>query len=128
MISSETSSSQAALFQRDHAARTASFGASGNTAGIRQKAQELVGSTFFGLLLKELRKSTGKSTLFSGGHGEDTLRPELDRAVISRLAASPRFALVDEIVCRTTRNTPASNVRSPDHPDILRAQQEAARP
>ena len=81
-------------------------------AGARQAVQQFVGETFFGLLLKELRKSTSKEHLFYGGRGEATLQPQLDQVMAERLATSRGFALSEAMFDFIYRDTPHSPVRS----------------
>lgn len=116
MNASQTGSMEAALFSsaqrstvRPGAVRAAG---SGGTEAARKAAQQLVGETFFGQLIKELRKSTREDHLLFGGHGEATLRPQLDQMMARQLAASRRFDLADAVFEYIYRDTPYSPVRS----------------
>jgi len=86
--------------------------ADGDVASARGAARQFVGEAFFGLLLRELRKSTSKEHLLDGGRGEATLQPQLDAVLVERLAASSNFRLADAVVERLYRDTEHSPVRS----------------
>ena len=78
-------------------------------------AQQLVGETFFGMLLKELRKSTSKNHPLYGGRGEETMQPLLDQHLARRLAESRRFDLALAIAERLAGPLPQSNAaHAPD--------------
>ena len=81
-------------------------------AAARDAARQLVGETFFGLLLKEMRESTSKDHLLYGGRGETTLQPQLDQVLVERLATSRHFRLADAVVDRLYRDTEHSPIRS----------------
>jgi len=88
--------------------------AGGDVAAARQAARQFVGEAFFGLLLKELRKSTSTEHLLGGGRGEATLQPQLDQFVVERLATSRNFPVADAIVDHLYRDTEHSPIRSAD--------------
>lgn len=79
-------------------------------AAARKAAQQFVGETFFGLLLKELRKSTSKDHPLYGGRGEETMQPVLDQFLARRLAESRNFALADALAERLCRNVEQGEV------------------
>jgi Rod binding domain-containing protein len=85
----------------------------GDVAATREAARQLVGETFFGMLIRELRRSTSASHPLYGGRGEATLRPHLDQLLARRLATTRDFGLADAIVDRVYRDTPHSPLRSP---------------
>lgn len=63
-------------------------------AKLKEVFEQFVGQTFFGLLLKEMRKSVPKTKYFHGGLAEDIFEQHLDMAVAEKLAQATgdRFA------------------------------------
>ncbi len=55
---------------------------------FREKFDEFVGQTFYGQLLKAMRKSVGKPAYFHGGRTEEIFREELDQILAKRIAES----------------------------------------
>jgi len=97
--------------------RLSSSAATGDQSQVdktRQKAGEFVGTSFFGLLLKELRKSTNKSKLIHGGAGENIMQPYFDQVIVERLAQSSEFDLSRSITDRLFRDRPFSTTVSPE--------------
>ena len=96
-----TASSSAALLNArrgpDVAQRIAASGASNDDSRMRQLSQQLVGEAFYGLLMKEMRKSVSSDHLLSGGVGEDILGPYLDQQLVQRMAESRGFDLADAV-------------------------------
>lgn len=50
--------------------------------------QSFVGETFFGMMLKALRSTSGDVAYFDGGQAEDMFRNQLDQTVSESLAKS----------------------------------------
>lgn len=48
--------------------------------------QAFVGETFFGMMLKALRETSGEVAYFDGGQAEEMFRGQLDQTVSERLA------------------------------------------
>lgn len=48
--------------------------------------QQFVGETFFGEMLKQMRKSVPESEYFNGGHGEKVFRQQLDQMISQKMA------------------------------------------
>ncbi|MBC7783355.1 MAG: rod-binding protein [Burkholderiales bacterium] len=65
---------------------------------LEKSARDLVGQTFFGTLLKQMRDSPFKSDLFSGGRGEQAFAPMYDSIMASRLTQGAGQKLVTQIV------------------------------
>ncbi len=61
-------------------------------------ARQLVGSTFFGTLLKQMHDSPFKSEIFSGGRGEQAFSPLMDQQMIERMSRGAGDKLVKKIV------------------------------
>ncbi len=61
---------------------------------LKEVFEQFVAQTFFGLLLKEMRKSVPKTKYFHGGLAEDIFEQHLDMAVAEKLAhaTGDRFA------------------------------------
>jgi Rod binding domain-containing protein len=113
MIGVATTSGNAALLSArrgpDMAQRVAASKASNDDSRMRQLSQQLVGEAFYGLLMKEMRKSVSNDHLLSGGVGEDILGPYLDQQLVQRMAESRGFALADavyESINRTSAGAP----------------------
>jgi len=64
---------------------------------LRAAFQEFVGKTFYGQLLKSMRKSVGKSAYFHGGRGEEVFRSQLDQLVVERISETSGAALADSM-------------------------------
>jgi len=117
MIPADTGLSESALFSAARPSSPAALcgaRAGDDVAAARQAARQFVGEAFFGLLLRELRKSTAEKHLLDGGRGEATLQPQLDQFLVERLAASRNFPLADAIVNHLYRDTEHSPIRSAD--------------
>ena len=55
---------------------------------LREKFNEFVGQTFFGTLVKAMRKTVDKPAYFHGGRGEEVFQAELDRVFVEELTES----------------------------------------
>ncbi len=64
---------------------------------LRAAFQEFVGKTFYGQLLKSMRKSIGKPAYFHGGRGEEIFRSQLDQIVVERIAETSAAPLADSM-------------------------------
>ena len=69
----------------------------GSDEELRAKFQEFVGKTFYGELLKSMRKSVGKSAYFDGGRGEEVFRSQLDQLVVERISETSGASLADSM-------------------------------
>jgi hypothetical protein len=71
----------------------------GKAAGneVREAFQEFVGKTFYGQLLKSMRKSVGEPAYFHGGRGEEVFRSQLDQIVVERIAETSAGPLSDSM-------------------------------
>jgi hypothetical protein len=64
---------------------------------VREAFQEFVGKTFYGQLLKSMRKSVGKPAYFHGGRGEEVFRSQLDQIVVERISETSAGPLADSM-------------------------------
>ena len=64
---------------------------------LREAFQEFVGKTFYGQLLKSMRKSVGKPAYFHGGRGEEVFRSQLDQIVVERISETAGAPLADSM-------------------------------
>jgi hypothetical protein len=64
---------------------------------LRQVVDELVGTTFFGPMLKMARDNPFKGTIGHGGRGEDMFGAQLDMALAKRASGSLKSDLSDAI-------------------------------
>ncbi|HOW72466.1 MAG TPA: hypothetical protein PKY77_17850 [Phycisphaerae bacterium] len=67
---------------------------------LRQVADELVGATFFGPMLKMARENPFKGKIGHGGRGEDMFGAQLDMALAKRASISLKTDLSDAICKR----------------------------
>lgn len=81
------SSSVAAAYAQQNSA-AASPAAGSREPKTREVFQDFVGQTFYGQMLKALRKSTGKAAYFNGGRGEEVFRQQLDQVLAEKLSAA----------------------------------------
>ena len=61
---------------------------------VRDAFTEFIGKTFFGQMLKAMRKSTSKPAYFHGGQAEEIFRSQLDEALADEMttASASQFA------------------------------------
>ena len=64
---------------------------------VREAFQEFVGKTFYGQLLKSMRKSVGQSAYFHGGKGEEIFRSQLDQLVVEGITEKSGASLSDSL-------------------------------
>jgi hypothetical protein len=55
-------------------------------AELRQAFDSFVGETFFGQMIKAMRKSVGKPAYFHGGRAEEVFQAELDQTLAKDMA------------------------------------------
>src|SRR5262245_30741484 len=65
---------------------------------LTKQAQQLVGTTFFGTLLKQMRDDPFRSELFDGGRGGQVFGALYDQQLASRMSRGAGHKLVDAIV------------------------------
>ena len=70
----------------------------GSPDELRQRMQELVGGVFFGLLIKEMRKTLPGSKYFHGGQGERIFMAQFDQEIARRMSETLPSSLVDPMV------------------------------
>ena len=63
------------------------------TEELRSAFDDFVGQTFFGHLLKAMRKTVDKSAYFHGGRGEEVFQNQLDQLLVEKVsqASAPQF-------------------------------------
>ena len=69
-------------------------------AALRQSAQEVVGTTFLGEMLKVARSKPFKSKMFHGGRGEEMFQAQLDTELTRRAGGAMKNSLSDAIFKR----------------------------
>ncbi|MCL4191597.1 MAG: rod-binding protein [Thermoguttaceae bacterium] len=62
-------------------------------AELRQVFKSFVGETFFGEMLKAMRKTQGKPAYFHGGRAEEIFQQQLDQVLSEKLAESSSDSL-----------------------------------
>jgi len=70
-----------------------------------KQAQNLVGQTFFGTLLKQMRNSPFHSQLFEGGRGGEAFGALYDQQLAEHMARGAGHKLVNSIVKRLEART-----------------------
>lgn len=53
---------------------------------LRETFDTFVGETLFGQMLKEMRKSIGKTPYFHGGRGEEVFQQQLDQVLAQKMS------------------------------------------
>jgi peptidoglycan hydrolase FlgJ len=53
---------------------------------LREAFDSFVGETFYGMMLKEMRKTVGKSAYFDGGRAEEVFRGQLDQKIAQQMS------------------------------------------
>jgi Rod binding domain-containing protein len=59
-----------------------------NQGDLRKAFDSFVGETFYGQMLKEMRKTVGKAAYFDGGRAEEVFRGQLDQKLAEQMAKS----------------------------------------
>ena len=65
---------------------------------IREQVGKFVNGTFFGMMMKAMRKTVPKDGLMSGGRGEEVFRQFLDYEIAEKMSAREDFPLVEAAV------------------------------
>ncbi len=81
---------------------------------LEAAARQLVGSTFFGTLLKQMHDSPFKSEIFSGGRGEQAFSPLMDQHLVDRMSRTAGDKLVRRIVKQFRKDAAAQRERGLD--------------
>ncbi len=55
---------------------------------LRQTFDQFVGETFYGHMLKAMRKTVGKPAYLHGGRGEEVFQQQLDQLIVERITES----------------------------------------
>jgi peptidoglycan hydrolase FlgJ len=64
----------------------ASEGHDDDSGPLRKAFDDLVGQTFYGMLLKSMRQTVGEPAYFNGGRAEQMFRNQLDQVLAERLS------------------------------------------
>ena len=70
----------------------------GTPDDLRDRMQELVGGVFFGLLIKQMRKTLSGSKYFNGGRGEQIFLGQFDQEIARRMSESLPASFIDPMV------------------------------
>jgi Rod binding domain-containing protein len=79
-------------------------GAASREETARNVANDLVASTFYQTLLKQIRESSLKSGLFHGGRGEEIFAEKQDAILAQQLASADRTGF-GEAIFRTIQDS-----------------------
>jgi len=69
---------------------------------LRKNVRELIGQTFFGTLMQQMRSQMNPDNPFNGGRMGQAFGAQLDQTLISRWAGSTKFAVADKIAQQWT--------------------------
>jgi Rod binding domain-containing protein len=75
--------------------------AAARTAGeqrLRETADKLVGTMFYGTLLRQMRASTLKGPYGHGGRGEEVFGAQLDQVLAERAGGARSYSLTEAVV------------------------------
>jgi Rod binding domain-containing protein len=61
---------------------------SADNPALRKAFDQFVGETFYGQMLKEMRKSQGKVAYVGGGQAEEIFTQQLDQALTKKMSAA----------------------------------------
>jgi Rod binding domain-containing protein len=90
---------------------------------LKQAADEIVGSVFYGTMLRQLRSSTFKGKYGHGGRGEEVFQAQLDQVFAKEMGRSKNANISEAIVDRYERNAiHAADVRNRQQAAIAQAQ------
>ena len=78
----------------------AAFGGGGDLERLREAAGQVVGSVFFGAMLRTMRESTRKPVYGHGGRGEEVFAAQLHDLLAERTASTRRMDLGEELYRR----------------------------
>lgn len=99
---------------------------------LKNASDELVGSVFYGTMLRQLRSETLKGKYGHGGRGEEVFQAQLDQVLAKEMGKGKNGNLSDAIVDRFERNAiHAAQVRTRQQAALAQAQRdmnELARP
>jgi peptidoglycan hydrolase FlgJ len=68
------------------AGRQLQTGGAKQSSEVREKFDTFVGETFYGQLMKEMRKTVDKAAYFDGGRAEEIFRGQLDQKIAQGMA------------------------------------------
>ncbi len=81
-------------------------------AALREAAGRVVGSVFYGTLLRQMRASGLKGEYGHGGRGEEVFQAQMDQIFAEEAGRAGRSNLVDAIVERLARQQSALDRRA----------------
>ena len=55
---------------------------------LREAFDDFVGQTFYGTLLKEMRKTVGEPAYFHGGRAEEIFQSQLDQTLVEEISSA----------------------------------------
>jgi Rod binding domain-containing protein len=84
---------------------------------VRQ-TQKWVAQTFYGTMLKEMRKSPFKSKIFDGGRGGEVFQEMLDQKLADHMSRNAAPKLVDSIVQKIERGKANASYLKHSNPTI----------
>jgi hypothetical protein len=87
-INSDLYSSMAVNAAQNVPAKTPDLTGSGQKTELRTAFDSFVGQTFFGQLMRSMRKTVGKPAYFNGGRAEEIFQQQLDQMLADKVSES----------------------------------------
>ena len=95
------------------------------TSQLKQAADEIVGSVFYGTMLRQIRSSEFKGKYGHGGRSEAVFQAQLDQIFAKEMGRSKNWNISEAIVDRYQRNAiHAEKVRTRQQAAIAQAQRD----
>ena len=92
---------------------------------LKQAADEIVGSIFYGTMLRQIRSSAFKGKYGHGGRGEEVFQAQLDQIFAKEMGRSKNANISEAIVDRYERNAiHAAKVKTRQQAAIAQAQRD----
>ncbi len=96
-------------------------------AQLAKAADEIVGSVFYGTMLRQMRSASMKGEYGHGGRGEEVFEAQLDQLYAKEMGLGKKVNLSDAIVDRFERGAiRAANVRERQKAALKEAQENLA--
>ncbi len=78
------------------------------SADLRRRVGEFVGTVFYGTLLREMQRSSLKGPYFHGGRGEDAFQGQLGLELAERMGRAPGDPMAEAVYRSLTASTKTS--------------------
>jgi len=82
--------------------------AGGESADLRRRVGEFVGTVFYGTLLREMQRSSLKGPFFHGGRGEEAFQGQLGLELAQRMGRAPGDPVAEAVYRSLAASTGSS--------------------